>query len=152
MITAQLESFEAQLEELKVLLPDHYKELAMDQDKVPLSPSYNVYIGHERDGQLLFMTLREEGVMIGYFIGFITPCLHYNTCLACKMDIFFVHPSKRGSMLPGLKLFRAVEKELKRRGVQRWYVGTKLKANASALFKRMGFEPIEVYHSKWLGD
>lgn len=152
MITVQLESFEKQLEELKVLLPEHYKELAMDQDRVPLSPSYNVYIGHERDGQLIFMTLREDGHLMGYFIGFISPGLHYNTCLSCKMDIFYVHPSIRGNGLPGLKLFRALEKELKRRGVQRWYVGSKMKADASALFKRLGFEPIEVYHSKWIGE
>lgn len=151
MITAQLESFEERLEELKVLLPLHYQELAMDQDRVPLSPSYNVYIGHERDGQLIFMTLREAGKLVGYFIGFISSGLHYNTCLDCRMDIFYVHPSIRGTALPGLKLFRAVEKELKRRGVQRWYVGAKLKHDASPLFKRLGFKPIEVYHSKWIG-
>ena len=152
MITIQLESFEERLEELKVLLPLHYQELAMDQDRVPLSPSYNTYIGRERDGQLIFMTIRENGALMGYFIGFISVGLHYTTCLDCKMDIFYVHPSLRGTGLPGLKLFRAVEKELKRRGVQRWYVGSKLKADASALFKRLGFEPIEVYHSKWIGD
>lgn len=152
MITVQLESFQDRLEELKVLLPLHYQELAMDQDRVPLSPSYNTYIGRELDGQLIFMTLREKGALVGYFIGFISPGLHYTTCLDCKMDIFYVHPSIRGTALPGLKLFRAVEKELRRRGVQRWYVGSKMKADASALFKRLGFEPIEVYHSKWIGD
>jgi len=152
MITAQLESFEERLEELQVLLPEHYKELAMDQDRVPLSPSYGVYVDHERAGGLIFMTLRENGKMMGYFIGFISPGLHYNTCLSCKMDIFYVHPSIRGNGLPGLKLFRAVEKELKRRGVKRWYVGSKMKADASPLFKRLGFEPIEVYHSKWIGE
>lgn len=151
MITYQLESFEERLEELKILLPEHYRELAMDQDRVPLSPSYNVYIGHERDGQLIFMTMRKHGVLVGYFIGFVSPGLHYNTCLSCKMDIFYIHPTARGNGLPGVRLFRAVEKELKRRGVQRWYVGSKMKADASALFKRLGFEPIEVYHSKWIG-
>lgn len=152
MITVQLESFEERLEELKVLLPEHYKELAMDQDKVPLSPSYNTYIGSERDGQLIFMTLRENGIMLGYFIGFISMGLHYNTCLTCKMDIFYIHPSVRGAGLPGLKLFRAVEKELRRRGVQQWFVGCKIKADASALFKRLRFKPVEVYHAKWIGD
>jgi len=152
MITTQLESFEHQLAELKVLLPDHYKELAMDQDKVPLSPSYETYIDHERMGQLIFMTLRKDGVMMGYFIGFVSPGLHYNTCLSCKMDIFYIHKDIRGSSLPGLQLLRAVEVELKRRGVQRWYVGTKIKANIAPLFKRLGFEPIEIYHSKWIGE
>lgn len=152
MITFQLESFEDRLEELKVLLPLHYQELAMNQDKVPLSPSYQVYISNERIGQLIFMTMRENGKLMGYFIGFIMPGLHYNTCVDCKMDIFFIHPSVRGNGLPGLKLFRAVEKELKRRGVQRWIVGSKVKADASALFKRLGFEIIETFYSKWIGE
>lgn len=152
MITVQHECFEDTLEELKDLLPLHWRELAMDQDKVPLVPNFGIYFAHERAGQLIFTTLREDGVLNGYFIGFIMPGLHYSTCLDCKMDIFFIHPSARGSGLPGLKLFRAVEKELKRRGVKRWYVGAKLKADASPLFKRLGFEPIEIFHSKYIGD
>ena len=44
MITCHIESFEQQLEELKVLLPLHYEELALNQDKVPLSPQYPVYL------------------------------------------------------------------------------------------------------------
>jgi hypothetical protein len=45
-----------------------------------------------------------------------------------------------------------VENELKRRGVQRWFVGSKVKADASALFEFLDFERVEVYYSKWIGD
>lgn len=152
MITAQLERFQDNLNSLRELFPLHYKELALDQDKVPLMPDWNTYIANEDAGRLIFMTLRKDGIMVGYFIGFISLGLHYNTCLECKMDIFFIHPDVRGEDLPGLKLFRALEKELRRRGVQRWAVGSKIHASADALFKRLGFTPIEVYHSKWLGD
>ena len=148
----QLESFEERLEELQTLLPLHYKELALNQDKVPLSPIYDIYIQRERLGQLIFMTMRQEGELVGYFIGFIAPGLHYSTCLTCTMDIFFIRPDVRGSGLPGLKLFRALEKELKQRGVDRWFVGSKVKADASALFERLDFEKVEVYYSKWIGD
>jgi N-acetylglutamate synthase-like GNAT family acetyltransferase len=67
------------------------------------------------------------------------------------MDIFFVHPEHRRGR-NGTILFQAVEKELRRRGVQRWFVGTKLHSDASPLFKRLGFIPVEQYHSKWLGN
>lgn len=152
MITVQLESFEERLDELKALLPMHWEELAINRDKVPLAPNFDFYIQYERGGQFIFMTLRENGLLKGYFIGFITPGLHYSETLTCKMDIFYIHPECRGSALPGLKLFRAVEKELRRRGVQQWYVGSKISHDASPLFKRLGFEPIEVYHSKWIGE
>jgi hypothetical protein len=151
MITCHIESFEERLTELKALLPGHYKELALNQDKVPLSPQFNVYIERERRGELLFVTMREEGELVGYFIGFIAPGLHYSTCLTCTMDIFYIRPDKRGAALPGVRLFKFVEKELIRRGVDRWFVGSKCRADASKLFEFLEFEKVEIYYSKWLG-
>lgn len=150
MITAHVESFEQQLSELQALLPLHYEELALNKDKVPLSPQYGVYIERERRGELLFVTMREAGQLIGYFIGFIAPGLHYSTCLTCTMDIFFIAPEKRKGSV-GVRLFRFVESELRRRGVDRWFMGSKIHADASALFKRIGAQPVETYYSKWLG-
>lgn len=150
-ITCHVESFEQRLEELQRLLPLHYRELALNQDKVPLSPRYDIYIANERADQLVFVTLRDNGELVGYFIGFVSPGLHYSTCLTCTMDIFFVHPDKRKGSA-GVRLFRAVEAELRRRGVNRWFMGSKLHADASALFKRIGAVPVETYYSKWLGD
>lgn len=151
MITTHLESFEERLPELQVLLPEHYKELALNQEHVPLDPQYHIYVERERRGELIFMVLRERGEMVGYFIGFIAPGLHYQTCLTCTMDIFFVRKDKRTGSA-GVRLFRAVESELKRRGVKRWFMGSKVHADASALFKRIGASPVETYYSKWLGD
>lgn len=151
MITCHVESFEQQLEELQVLLPLHYRELALNQDKVPLAPQYHVYIERERVGGLVFVTLRDAGELVGYFIGFIAPGLHYSTCLTCTMDIFYVHPDKRTGSA-GVRMFRFVETELRRRGVQRWFMGSKIQADASALFKRIGAAPVETYFSKWLGE
>lgn len=150
MITCHIESFEQQLDELKLLLPLHYRELALNQDKVPLAPQYSVYIERERQGGLIFVTLRDAGALVGYFIGFIAPGLHYSTCLTCTMDIFYVHPERRTGSV-GVRLFRFVEAELRRRGVQRWFMGSKIHADASALFKRIGAAPVETYYSKWLG-
>jgi GNAT superfamily N-acetyltransferase len=151
MITAQLESFTEQLDELKPIFPIHYKELALNQDEVPLDPQYDIYIAREEIGELIFVTLRKKGELIGYFIGFIAPGLHYKTCLTCTMDIFYVHPEHRGNG-GGFTLFEFVEKELKRRGVDRWMVGSKLHKDASFLFERLGFERVEIYYSKMLGD
>lgn len=152
MITCHVESFTDRVEELKQIIPMHYEELALNKDKVPLSPQWEVYKQRDAAGQCLFMVMREAGEMIGYFIGFISPGLHYSTCLTCTMDIFYIRPDKRGSGLPGIKLFKAVEAELKRRGVDRWFVGSKTKADASALFERLKFDRVEVYYSKWIGD
>lgn len=152
MLTVQVESFRERLEEFRPLFPLHWEELALNQDKVPLDPQYDIYLAREDRGELLFVTLRNAGVPVGYFLGFIAPGLHYKTCLTCTMDIFYVHPSYRGLALPGVRLFRGVETELRRRGVQRWFVGSKVKADASPLFEFLDFERVEVYYSKWIGD
>ena len=151
MITAQQERLKDHLEEIKVLLPYHYKELALNQEHVPLDPQYNVYLEREEKGELLFTVLREDGQMVGYFIGFIAPGLHYQTCLTCTMDIFYIQQDKRGKG-GAIVLFTEVERELRRRGVQRWFMGSKLHKDASFLFEKIGATPVETYYSKWLGD
>lgn len=151
MITAHAESFEQNLEFLKPLLPIHYAELALNQDKVPLSPQFDKYVDAENRGELIFVALRDTGRMVGYFIGFIAPGLHYSTCLTCQMDIFYVLPEHRGSGA-GFQLFKFVEKQLKQHGVQRMFVGSKMHKDASWLFEKLGYTPVETYYSTWLGE
>lgn len=151
MITVMLESFEERLPELLPLLPLHYEELALNKDKVPLDPQYEFYIDREHRGELLFMVVRDAGQLIGYFIGFVAPGLHYRTCLTLTMDIFYIHPEHRGNNT-GFKLFKAVEGEAKHRGVDRLYVGSKVHLDASWLFQRLGYEEVERYYTHWLGD
>ncbi len=151
MITFQLESFADRLEELKPILPIHWEELALNKDKVPLDPQYEVYIERENRGELMFMTCREDGHLAGYFVGVIAPGLHYKTCLTLTMDVFYIHPDYRGAGA-GWHLFKAVEKEAKRRRVQRMFVGSKMHKDASWLFEKLGYQEVERYYSTWLGD
>jgi GNAT superfamily N-acetyltransferase len=146
------ESLAENLEELKPLLPLHYEELALDQEKVPLDPQYEVYLEREARGELLFVIVRdEEKALVGYYIGFISPGLHYQTCLTCITDIFYLKQDARGGGL-GVRLFQFVERELKSRGVDRWFVGSKWHKDASKLFEYLGFGKVETYYSKYLGD
>ena len=67
------------------------------------------------------------------------------------MDIFWTHPSIRNGFA-GVKLFRLVEKEAKRRGVQRMFFGSKVHKDASKLFEFLKMQATEIYYSKWLGE
>lgn len=150
MITAHVESFVANIDELKEIIPLHYEELAMNKDKVPLSPQWHAYADSEAEGKLFFVALRDAGQMTGYFIGFIAPGLHYSTCLTCVQDIFYVKPDERGAAA-GRILFDFVEDELRGRGVQRLVTNSKNHFPAAWLFNRRGYEEIETIHSLWLG-
>lgn len=149
-ISLQTEPFMANLDELKPILVHHYKELALNQDKVPLQPRWEIYDKAEQVNELLYITCRVDGKLVGYFIGFVAPGLHYETCLTCNMDIFYIAKEYRKSSL-GVRLFKYVERELKSQNVERWFVGSKVHADASALFKRLKFNKVETYYSKWLG-
>jgi GNAT superfamily N-acetyltransferase len=151
MLTAQVEPFPAFLEEVKPLLPLHWEELALNKDKVPLDPQYDVYLKRDALGEVLLITLRSLGELVGYFIGFVAPGLHYRTCLTLTEDIFYIRADHRGRS-GGLILFKAVENEAKRRGIQRMFVGSKLHKDASWLFEKLGYKEVERHYSAWLGD
>lgn len=151
MITCAVEDFAPFLEEVKPVFPMHWEELALNKDKVPLDPQYEIYLARDALGEVLPVVLREDGKLIGYFVGFVAPGLHYKTCLTCTMDIFYVIPEHRGAGT-GFVLFKTVEKELRRRGVQRLFVGSKLHKDASWLFQKLGYEEVERYYSVWLGE
>ena len=160
MITAHVERLQDNLEELKPLFVPHYTELGLEQEKVPLDPQYHVYLEREANGQVLCVTLREAGTIVAYFVGFTGPGLHYQQTLQMQMDIFWLHPDYRdgdslakleGHML-ALQLFEEVIAEAKRRGIQRWFAGSKLHKDASAVFEELKMTKIETYYSQWLGE
>lgn len=150
MFTAHVESFSACADELAEIFDLHYKELALDQDRVPLLPRWGKYAVLEDAGVLFFMCVRQSGRMVGYYVGFVQHHMHYEGCLTCITDMFYILPDvrKHGA---GSVLFDAVECELKRRGVQRWVVGYKDHLPAGQFLERHGLMPIERVHSKWIG-
>lgn len=151
MITFQTEAFADVYEPLQKMFPLHWEELALNKDKVPLDPDYDVYKQAEQLGQLLVLTCRKDGDIIGYFVGFVRTDLHYKTCLTCRMDIFFIHPDHRGGSL-GIKLFTELKKVCKSRGVKRIVVGSKVHKDASKLFEFLGYSEIERFYSLFIGD
>ena len=148
---AQVEAWSDCLPELQACFPSHWEELALNKDKVPLKPRWDVYEAMEQADTLFLVTLRDEGRLVGYFIGFVALELHYETCLTLTMDIFWTHPDVRGGFA-GVRLFREVERAAKERGVQRLYFGSKLHKDSSRLFEFLKMKPIETYFSKWIGD
>jgi len=88
VITAQVEPWHPTIDEIKPLLHGHWEELALNKDKVPLDPQWEFYDARDARGELMLVTLREAGRVVGYFIGFVAAGLHYRTCLTLTMDIF----------------------------------------------------------------
>lgn len=154
MLTAQVESLTDGLAEIKPLLPRHYEELSLHKDRgVQLDPLYDRYLMKDAVGEVLYVTLRKQGELVGYFVGFIGPALHYASCVTLHSDIYYVVPEHRGDG-GGAILFDAVRKEAKRRGARYWMSGDKEHAHlhADRLHMMMGFQKIENVFGLWLED
>lgn len=150
MITFNVEPFSEVYGELLPLLRAHYGEISHHADHgIELDPITEHYQARERDGSLMMVIGREAGKIVAYFVCFIAPGLHYRSCLTCSPDIFFVREDKRTGFT-GVRMFRFVEKELKRRGVKLWFVGSKNAHDATALFRFLKFDPVETTYAKWL--
>lgn len=150
MITFAIEYFSDVYGELLPLLHEHYSEISTHAAHgVPLEPMVSVYRAREADGSLLMAIGREAGDIAAYFVCFVAPGLHYASCLTCSPDIFFVRPDLRTGRT-GIRMFKFVEAELRRRGVMRWAVGSKVEHDASALFRYLDFKPVETTYEKWL--
>lgn len=149
--TFQLESFRNTVMELKTLIGGHYDQLSLHKAKgFPLAPQWKVYFDRENRDELLFMTMRVDGKLVGYYIGMIAPGFHYETCLTSIQDIFYIQPEFRGPG-QGIRLLTAVENEHRRRRVQLSFLGSKVHDDCSPLFERMKYELVEKTYCKWLG-
>lgn len=150
MITFMVEQFSDSYGEALPLLEQHYAEISTHKDHgVALDPQIETYRAREADGTLMCVVGREAGQIIAYFACFIAPGLHYRTCLTCSPDIFYVAPEHRHGRA-GIRMFKFVEAELRRRGVKRWSVGSKIQHDASGLFRYLDFEMVETTYEKWL--
>jgi L-amino acid N-acyltransferase YncA len=150
-LSFQVEPFSAMLEEARPLLVRHWEELALDKDAVALAPDWQRYANLEAMGALSVVTVRENGKLVGYSWMVIERGLHYRDTLEAYMDIYWIAPEVRGRY-GGVRLFRAHERELKRRGVKRVHAGSKLHRDSSRLFRALDYTPVELWFSKMLTE
>lgn len=153
MLSAQIEELTAEkLAEAKPLLPAHYDELSEHKlAGIPLDPQYDLYLARAAAGQVLYVTLREAGALVGYLVSFVAPGMHYRSCLTATGDIFFVYPTKRG-LEGGKTLFSAWLKECRRRGISLAQIGMKTRHTkyVRPILEDLGFVETEVMFWQFL--
>lgn len=150
MVTYQTEGFDTMIDEWKTLAIDHWNEIALNKDKIKLNLAWDKYKALDDAGTWFCVTVRDDGKMVGYFIGFIMPHLHYIDNIMLFYDIFYLKPDYRKGMT-GIKLFQVMENEAKKRGVVKMYVSTKLGHDIGRIFEYLGYTAIERVYSKMIG-
>lgn len=129
----------------------HWREVALHRDEIPLDPDFAEYERLAGAGQLHVTVARCRGDCVGYAVVVVRRHLHYRTSLTGFFDLYYVAPEFREGWT-GVKLFKAVEQAMRKRGVQRLVTGTKLSLDMSAIFKRLGYDESERVHMKLLKE
>jgi len=150
MITYQEENLKDCLDEVKVLIEMHWEEIALYKDKINLNPDFDKYLLLDSMGMLHVLTVRDGSKLIGYFISFIQPNMHYSDHVFATNDILYIDPSyRKGSV--GYKLFKKAEESLIGIGVDVVLIHAKVKNDFKPLMDKLGYERVEYTYSKYVG-
>lgn len=137
--------------ELPPLFARHWREIALNQDKVPLDPNWDRYYEYDLLNILQTLTVRSNGVLVGYVFMLVHPHLHYASTLWAQSDIFWLDPAYRSGWT-GVRMFKEVEAGMRKLGVKVVMLNEKLHfdSRVGELFKRLGFTHTENIFSKYL--
>lgn len=148
MIKFAVEPFSEMYEEMRAyLLMKHWEELALDRDKISLSFNWDLYLAMEKSNSLHVLTVRDGARLVGYFVAFVFPHLHYAEAgIMAHTDVYYLLPEYRTGN--GAKMFCELERTLIQRGVIKIYLSTKVHADHGALFERLGYKQSDKVYTK----
>ena len=122
---------------MRPLFAEHFAELGVNQHRLAAVADEIRYAELERFGILFVLTVRCAGELVGYFVGFTMPHLHYRGAGPWAMtDMYYVKPEHRNGA--GLKLFRAFKQIARTRGCKFAVTSCKVHEDHSELFEKLG--------------
>lgn len=150
-VVFQAENFRNIQPELPPLLQAHWEEVALDHDAVPLDPDWQRYYALQDSNSLSCVTARngEGGPLVGYHIAIVAGHLHYASTKHGITDVYYLKPEYRKGFT-GIRLFKAVDEEMKRLGVVKRITGTKVHLDMGPVLKRLGYRETEHVYTKVL--
>lgn len=133
------------------LIEAHWREIALNRDKIKLNPDWDAYEDLERAGKLRIFTARDSGELIGYFVVLVGRHLHYRDHIFASNDILFLAKDHRRGHT-GKNLIQFAEKCLREDGVSVLTINTKIHKPFDVLMRYLGFRCVERLYQKYIGD
>jgi len=147
----QQEFLDSVVDDIRPLLESHWEEVALNKEKIKINPDWDTYYALQEQGKLDIFTARDEGVLVGYFVVFVSQHIHYKDHLFANNDLIYLAPSHRKGFT-GVNLVKFAEACLKEDGVSVLTVNTTNRKPFDNILRYLGFSPSEVLHSKYIGD
>lgn len=146
MITYQEEDLNDFLEEAKQILAVYYKDLVPEHE-LPFDPHYEQYLAAQDQGNLVCVTCRSDGSLVGFVLFFLTPYLYSRRHRIAIEDWYYLsEPYRRG--MTGIRLLKEAEKVLKFYGTTIINVVCKAHQDRTTLYERLGYRYTEKHFSK----
>ncbi|MET3133628.1 hypothetical protein AAKU55_003918 [Oxalobacteraceae bacterium GrIS 1.11] len=150
-IRFQVEKWRDALPDMEPILVQHWHEIALGHDKVPLDIARERYQSLCDAGALHVVTARKDGAMVGYHVAIVSGHLHYLSTPHAITDVYFILPAYRRGFT-GIRLFRFVEAAMRTLGVKKLVTGTKLHLDMGAILRWLGYSATETVYTKYIGD
>jgi hypothetical protein len=139
MIEFRIEQFTDEfIEELKPLTVQHYDEIALHKQHIPLDPDWNLYKKMTSNNSLFVAGARDNGQLVGYSIFFISRMAHYQSTLCANNDVLYLLPKYRQG-IAGIKLIKFCETELKKMNIVKLLWHIKFAKDFRKILYRMGY-------------
>jgi GNAT superfamily N-acetyltransferase len=150
-VTYHIEPWGTTWQEMSAHWKQHHAEVALDHAAVPLDIDLDFYHQMAAQNILHLVTVRDEGLLVGYHLSFIKPHVRYKSTLHAFVDVYYLAPAYRRG-LTGYRLLQYVERSWQARGVKKAFTANKLHIDVQPLYERLGWRETERLYSKLLPE
>lgn len=136
--------------ELPPLFLEHWNEASLE--KYPLDPDFDLYYSWDVQGVLRCLTVRHEGVLVGYLFLLLSGHVDHKSTLIAQAEKFWLDPAFRQGWT-GVKLFKEAARAAKEWGAAEIAVPVELHVldgRLATMLQRLGFRPVETIYSRKL--
>lgn len=132
------------------LMARHHAEVVFDIVREPLAVNFAALYELERLGMLSVTLARDAGRLVGYITHAIARHMHHDFLVAYNESHYLAPECRRGTA--GARFLHAAEAALTGRGVTLITFNTPARhdLDKGAVFKRLGYAPLETVYAKLL--
>jgi GNAT superfamily N-acetyltransferase len=130
---------------------EHWREASLE--KYPLDPNWDLYYAWDVQGVLRVLTVRADGVLVGYLFLLLSAHVDHKTTLYAQAEKFWLDPVFRQGWT-GVKLFKEGVRAATEWGAAEFAVPVELHVmdgRLATMLQRLKFRPVETIYSRKLG-
>jgi GNAT superfamily N-acetyltransferase len=129
---------------------EHWREASLEKDR--LDPDWDLYYAWDLQGQLRILTVRHEGLLVGYLFMLLSTHVDHKTILYAQAEKFWLDPVFRQGWT-GVRIFKEAVKAATEWGAKEFAVPVELHVmdgRLANMLKRLGFRAVETIYSRRL--